>query len=434
MTRYLLVISFDGLSSLDFEYLRNLPNFREFFEKASYSRKVYSVYPSLTYPAHATIVTGKYPKNHGIVNNTLFQPKRKSPDWYWQSKYIQGETLYDEALKKGMKVAALLWPVTGKSKITFNMPEVMANRSWQNQILVSLMNGSPYYQWTLNQKFGHLRHGVSQPDLDHFTHQSLLYTLQEKKPDLTLVHYTDVDSMRHYYGYHAPEAREALNRHDQRLGDILRSVRERGIEKESTIVVLGDHSSLDEDHVINLNILLKENGYLELDAKGRLKNYHAIVKSCDGSAYVYFNPKYPKNPREVKRLQHLLEVFKHNTGALEGIYSSADAIQWGADPQCVFLLEANLGYYFLDLFEGSVVETINPGDIGPVHHRTKAAHGYSPFKNDYTTVFMARGQGIREGVILPEMRLIDEGPTLARLLGLILPEVDGRVLDEILEL
>lgn len=268
MTRYLLVISFDGLSSHDFEYLKTLPNFQEFLKKASYARKVYSVYPSLTYPAHATIVTGKYPKNHGIVNNTLFQPQRESPDWYWQRKYIKGETLYDEALKKGMKVAALLWPVTGKSSITYNMPEMLANRSWQNQILVSLLNGSPLYQWKLNQEFGHLRNGVSQPDLDHFTHQSLLYTLREKKPELTLVHYTDLDSMRHYHGFNSTEAQEALKRHDRRLGDILQTLREMQIEKESTIVVLGDHSSLDEDQVIKLNVLLKENGYLELDAKG----------------------------------------------------------------------------------------------------------------------------------------------------------------------
>lgn len=361
-------------------------------------------------------------------------PQRESPDWYWQRKYIKGETLYDEALKKGMKVAALFWPVTGKSSITYNMPEVLANRSWQNQILVSLLNGSPLYQWKLNQEFGHLRNGVSQPDLDHFTHQSLLYTLREKKPELTLVHYTDLDSMRHYHGFNSTEAQEALKRHDQRLGDILQTLREMQIEKESTIVLLGDHSSLDEDQVIKLNVLLKENGYLELDAKGRLKNYRAIVKSCDGSAYVYFNPKYPRNPREVKKLHHLLEVFKQETGALEGIYSSADAIQWGADPQCAFLLEASLGYYFLDQLEGPVLEKIKPEDVGGLYHRTKAAHGYSPFKEGYTTVFMARGQGVREGVVLPEMSLIDEGPTLARLLGFLLPKADGRVLDEILEL
>lgn len=434
LTGNLLVISFDGLSTLDFDYLATLPNFREFLKNASYSRKVLSVYPTLTYPAHTTIVTGKYPKNHGIVNNTLFQPKRSSPDWFWQQKYVQGETFYDLALEKGMKVAALLWPVTAKSKITYNIPEVLANRPWQNQILVSLLNGSPLYQLTLNQKFGRLRNGVKQPELDYFTHQSLLYTLREKKPELTLVHYTDLDSMRHYHGFHSQEAQAALKRHDQRLGDILRTLRELKVEKESTIIVLGDHSSLDEDQMINLNVLFEKKGLLDVDTKGKLKDYRAIVKSCDGSAYVYLNPKYPKNPHTVKKVFQILKEFKENTGALEAIYSSADAIKWGADPKCTFLLEASRGYYFHDQLEGPILEKVNPEDVGVLPHRTKASHGYSPFKKDYTTVFIAQGMGIRKGIELNEMLLVDEGPTLARLLGISLPKTDGRVLEEILQL
>ena len=111
-----------------------------------------SVYPSITYPAHTTIVTGRYPCHHGVVNNTKIQPGRKSPDWYWQRKYIRGTTLYDEARSKGMTTAALLWPVTAKAKITYNVPEIFANRPWTNQILTSLANGTPMYQFRLNQK------------------------------------------------------------------------------------------------------------------------------------------------------------------------------------------------------------------------------------------------------------------------------------------
>lgn len=71
LTKHLIVVSFDGLSTLDFDKISRLPNFKAFIDKASICKKVYSVYPSLTYPAHTTIVTGKYPKNHGIINNTL---------------------------------------------------------------------------------------------------------------------------------------------------------------------------------------------------------------------------------------------------------------------------------------------------------------------------------------------------------------------------
>ena len=180
--KYLFVISFDGLSSLDFEYIKKLPNFKDFLKEASYSKEVYSIYPSLTYPAHVTIVTGKYPKNHGVINNTKLQINKDSPDWYWHRKNIKGETIYDLAIKKGMKVAALLWPVTAKSKIQYNMPEIFPNRPWQNQLMVSAFNGSPYYQYKLNKLYGNLRKGIKQPYLDNFTHHSLLYTIKNVKP------------------------------------------------------------------------------------------------------------------------------------------------------------------------------------------------------------------------------------------------------------
>ena len=63
----------------------------------------------------------------------------------------------------------------------------------------------------------------------------------------------------------------------------------------------------------------------------------------------------------------------------------------------------------------------------------RAVHGYLPDKPDYETFFMAFGYGVKEGVELPSMHLYDEGPTLAKIIGVTLPHADGRCFDEILE-
>ena len=49
------------------------------------------------------------------------------------------------------------------------------------------------------------------------------------------------------------------------------------------------------------------------------------------------------------------------------------------------------------------------------------------------TGFIAAGAGIRAGVALDRMRLIDIAPTAAKLLGIETPDVEGRVLVEILK-
>ena len=70
-SKYLIVISFDAVSSDDIDKLEKLDNFKYLMDNGSVIKNVESVYPTLTYPAHATIMTGMYPKNHGIINNTL---------------------------------------------------------------------------------------------------------------------------------------------------------------------------------------------------------------------------------------------------------------------------------------------------------------------------------------------------------------------------
>lgn len=429
-TKYLYVISFDGLSTLDFEYIKTLDNFRAILENASYCKNVYSVYPSLTYPAHASIVTGKYPKNHGVINNTHLQPNRERPDWYWYRKHINCETLYDLAIDSGMTIASLLWPVTAKSRIQYNLPEIFANRSWQNQIIVSLLNGSPIYQYILNKKFGNLRDGLKQPNLDNFTHQSLLYTIKNKKTDITLVHYTDLDTIRHHYGFYSDEAMEALKRHDVRLGEIIKTIKETGAYKDSTIILLGDHSSLDENVVINLNVLLKRSKLITVNNKGKITDYKAIAKTCDGSCYLYLKDK--NNIELIADIRKLIEAFNDETQCIETIFSQEEAIELGADPACSMMFEAKKGFYFLDNVEGDIIKTITPKDVGTVPDVTLSTHGYSPFKKDYTTVFIASGKGIKKNIEIPKMNLIDEAPTLAKLLGIEFKETDGRVLEEIL--
>jgi hypothetical protein len=49
------------------------------------------------------------------------------------------------------------------------------------------------------------------------------------------------------------------------------------------------------------------------------------------------------------------------------------------------------------------------------------------------TGFIAAGAGIRPGVVLERIRLVDVAPTAARLLGVPAPPVEGRVLVEILD-
>lgn len=428
LTDHLIVISFDCLSSLDFPLLQMLPHFQELLQKGSYCKEVETIYPSVTYPCHATIVTGKYPKRHGVINNTFIQPGRISPDWYWHRHYIKGTTLYDEAKKAGMTTAALLWPVTGKAKIDYNMPEIFANRPWHHQVAVSLRNGSPLFQLEMDRRFGRIRKGLSQPELDDFVLESTIQTIKAKKPNLLLVHFVDLDTQRHYHGFSSEQAMDAIRRHDKRLGRIMSALKESGIYDNSTIIALGDHSALDESKAVKLNVLFREKGLISVDKRGKVTDWKAYCKSCDGSAYIYVKEDSKTNKTVQELLHHLVRE-----KIIEKVLTGEQAGKKGADDSCAFMIEAQQGYYFNEEIDGEFINTFTDKDVMAKRY-THACHGYSPEKEEYTTVFMATGKGIRENIVIPSMHLVDEGPTFAKLLGVSLGDTDGQVIEEMLGL
>jgi predicted AlkP superfamily pyrophosphatase or phosphodiesterase len=132
--RHVIVISVDALNKDDYEQIKNLPNFRAIMDNGLYAREVTGVNPSLTYPAHTTMITGVEPIKHGIIANTLLQPGVADPDWYWFYKDIKAPTLWDAARQSNLRVGALFWPVSAGAGIDYNIPEIWPNKPNQNQI------------------------------------------------------------------------------------------------------------------------------------------------------------------------------------------------------------------------------------------------------------------------------------------------------------
>ena len=72
MDKHLIVVSVDAMVYEDLEYCKTLPNFSKILKDASVIERVCTIYPSLTHPVHATLITGKTAGGTGIVNNIAF--------------------------------------------------------------------------------------------------------------------------------------------------------------------------------------------------------------------------------------------------------------------------------------------------------------------------------------------------------------------------
>ena len=81
MKKRLLVISADAMVDEDLEYLSALPNFKKYLSGGVKVKRVRSIYPTLTYPAHVSILTGCFPNKTGIVNNIVYSTDPAFNDW-----------------------------------------------------------------------------------------------------------------------------------------------------------------------------------------------------------------------------------------------------------------------------------------------------------------------------------------------------------------
>lgn len=74
----LLVISLDGFR---YDYLdRDVPNLKDFASDGVRGKSMTSAYITKTFPNHISIITGLYEESHGIVANSMVDPK-----WHYEA-------------------------------------------------------------------------------------------------------------------------------------------------------------------------------------------------------------------------------------------------------------------------------------------------------------------------------------------------------------
>ena len=417
MSKRLVVISVDALSVDNWEQVRSLPNFSALLEQGVYSRELQSVFPTLTYAVHTTMVTGLYPGAHGILHNHPLQPlvPENEKDWYWYRRAVRAQPVYDVARAHGLRTAALLWPVTGGADINYNLPEIAALKG-ENQALKVMRHGSPLYCLELELRFGRLRSGASQPALDNFVTASAVHTLKTKRPDLMLIHLIDLDDKKHYFGTSSHEARQALERMDGRLGAIIGATKAAGTFAETAFLVIGDHGQFNVDYRVRPNNLLREQGLIDLN--GGRKEWRAYVQCGGGSAYLYVREG--DLAAHDKALAVLGEAASEDKYGIEAVHGPAAFPALCEEHGIAAVIEARQGYYFDEAIAEPTVHYITaPG-------KQYATHGYSPQKPDYTCLFIAAGNGVLGRGDLGSLDMVDIAPTMARLLGLPFPRCQGQ--------
>jgi len=419
----------DALCSSDLDQMRQLSNFAWMFEKGSYVKHIEPIYPSFTYPCHCSIITGNTVKHHGVPHNAILKVEDANPPWYNQRADVKCPTIFDYAKKAGYLTCSLSWPVSGKADIDLNMPMIVpAGYMGDDPGQFLWGNASEELMEKYFWKYGRYLMGKDR-SLDLYTMALAPDIIRDYgQPDVMFVKMCDLDSARHGNGVYSEEAVEQLRKHNYEFGVLLESIRRYGDFEHTNFVILGDHGQQDITMDLNVNILLRDAGFIRCDEQGKLVDYDAYCHSVSMSAWIQLKDPNDKVMREkvYDFLKSLKDDPKYNIGYL---YTKEEADElFGLTGPLDFVIEGKEPMAFSSTLEGrdAFEKYLKPGQ-----HRSVASHGHLPWR-DETTTFIAVGPNVAENVVIERSSMLNEAPTMAAMLGLQMENIDGHVLEELI--
>lgn len=408
-TQHVVLISIDGFRP-DF-YLEEkwpAPNLQEMAKSGARSLGVTGVFPSVTYPSHTTIITGRTPANHGIYYNAPFEPTGQTGRWYWESELIKVPTLWDAVKAGGMKSASFIWPVSVNAPIDYNLPEFWSLEEGFGRIEPMREEENPkgLLAEMEEQVLGKLNERTFNGDYlnrEDRIGEMAGYVLETYKPNLITLHLIATDHFQHAEGRDGPMVRKSLAATDRAIGKIIEAAERAGILDQTTFIVTGDHGFVNIHSSISPNVWLVEAGLLEnqLD-RG---NWKAAFHTSGASAFLHLKDK--NDTETIKKVKSILENLPESQKKLFRILNREELKSAGADPNAVLALAPIQGISFSPSSSGTVLKPAKGG-----------THGFFPDFKEIETGFIAWGAGIRENVEIQEMGLVDVAAVVNYLLNL----------------
>lgn len=423
----IIVISLDGL---DWRYVSaspptlRIPTLRRLMNEGV-SSGVLTVYPSVTYPSHTSIVTGAYPARHGIVGNDIFDPAvLQNREWYWFARAIQVETLWDAASRQKLSTAMVSWPVaTGAGD--YNVPEILKfGGTFKDTLALIKANARPQgIVEEIERADSQLYARVTKDEQDDMRTRFAEYIIERKRPQVMFLHLFDLDHFEHEAGPFTNEANAILEKTDAYVARILAAAERAGTLQETAVFIVSDHGFLPTTKLIHPGVLLVQSGLLkvgeEKDAQGRLnvREWRALPYTSNGSCAIILRDTGDKDA--LTRARAMFSQLESGGAKVLRVLDAREIRALHGNPRASLMLEANEGYSFGNNYAGEAVTT-NP---------QRGAHGYLPSK--YRNTFIASGAGIRRRGAFngsQPVPIIDLGPTIASVLRLKLRGAEGRAL------
>jgi predicted AlkP superfamily pyrophosphatase or phosphodiesterase len=355
-----------------------LATFARLRREGAAAERMTPVFPTNTFPNHASLVTGVAPDRHGIVNNVFLDPERGRHSYENDPSWMQVEPLWSLAARHGVVSAAYHW--------------VGSEGPWRSGL------GPRHWK----------RFDAGVPESDKVDQILAWLALPDaaERPRLVTAWFRGSDGAAHRRGPDSGAARDALRAQDAELGRLLDGLAAHGLSAETTLLVVSDHGMAAARRALRLESALRAAGVRGEVLGGGGFATLALADPADA-------------PRAVAAARALgLEAWRREDAPAElrvGNPRFGDVVVL-APPGTALVTGDRAGSALQALLAWT----------GLAHG---GVHGQRPDLPEMGAIFIALGAGVAPGARLGEVRTLDVAPTVLALLGLPVPEwMEGRPL------
>jgi len=412
-----MLISIDGLKPeaiLDAAHHGlKVPNLRAFLTDGVYATGVHGVLPTVTYPSHMTLMTGASPAKHGIYANTTFDPFiRNERGWYWYAEDGRAATLWSAAAAARLATANVYWPISVGAPITYNLPQIWRTGTEDDRKLQRAL-GTPGLERELSAALGRYPGGMEETVAeDEIRARFARRLLETKHPDFITIYLTGLDTAQHNSGPFTAPADAVLERLDTVVGT-LRAAAEGAAPGHATVCVVSDHGFASVDHDVNLYTAFHEAGLFTMDEAHKITSWKAMPWPAGGSAAVML-----ADPEDAAVRAHvgslLAGLAADPANGIDRIVSRDEIRRDGGFPDAAYLVAFKIGYEVGLELSGPLVS--KPSNLG--------MHGYLPGRPEMRSSFFLVGPRVPAGRSLGEIDMRQIAPTLAKIMGIALPDAE----------
>jgi predicted AlkP superfamily pyrophosphatase or phosphodiesterase len=314
-SKYIVVLDIVGL---DVSHITSglIPTISEVAGNGEYGY-LKPVFPSVTSTVQSSVLSGKYPNQHGIISNGLYDRENYQVlFWEQSSNLVKTDRIWDVLKKKNndVKTSVLFWQNTMFANSDFVItprPIHLEN----GQIDMWCYSRPPNYYEEVSSSIGEFDlYSYWGPFASfkstEWISKAVEFTLEKHKPNLLFAYFPQLDYPSQKFGKNSSEVKEDLKKIDVVVSSLIKKIKKLGIFEETEFIFFSEYGFNDVNDGISINRVLREKGYL---ATRTIQNkeyidfeYSKAFAMVDHQiANIYLN-----NPEDKNRVKKILDDVK----------------------------------------------------------------------------------------------------------------------------